>query len=94
MKITDNTSAVLREVAQRSSAGLKKLEAVIVSAAKKIVTVKTGALQNSTTAEVVGNKLLVGSPLKYAPKVEMDKPFLRPALMQGKDAAKSIFKAR
>jgi len=92
VKITDNTNAVLGEVNRRTSAGLKEIAPIVVNTAKRDVVVVSGDLQDSITAEVEGNKLTVGSPLPYAPKIEMDKPFLRPALEKTRAEIKRVFK--
>lgn len=93
MKITDNTKAILAEANSRASAGLEKIEPIILGTAKRDVVVVTGALRDSITAEVEGNRLTVGSPLPYAPKIEMDKPFLRPALESNRTKIQEIFGA-
>jgi len=94
MKITDNTAGVLAEAKKRTSAGLEEIAPEIVEAAKRTVPVVSGDLQRSISAEVKDNRLTVGSPLEYAPKVEMDKPFLRVALEKSRTAIKKIFKVR
>lgn len=93
MKITDNTAAVLIEADRRASAGLKRIAPMVEASAKEIVPVVSGDLQDSISAEVKDNRLTVGSPLIYAPKVEMDKPYLRPALYKHLGDIQRIFKA-
>lgn len=92
MKIIDNTSAVLGEVNRRVSAGLAEIAPTIVATAKQDVVVVSGDLRESITAEVSDVKIVVGSHLPYAPKVEMDKPFLRPALEKARSKIKRVFK--
>ena len=92
MKITDNTAGVLREVQKRTSAGLKEVAPDIVRAAKRTVPVVSGNLQRSITVEISEDKVVVGSPLDYAPKIEMNKPFLRPALEGARAKIKRVFK--
>lgn len=92
MRITDNTTGVLREVDKRASAGLIEVAKEVKSIAKQDVVVVSGDLRDSITAEVSGNKAIIGSPLNYAPKIEMDKPFLRPALEKARAKIKRVFK--
>ncbi len=92
MKITDNTSAVLKEANRRVSAGLAEIAPAIVATAKQDVVVVSGDLQRSIVAEVSDTKIVVGSHLPYAAKVEMDKPFLRPALEKARSKTKRVFK--
>lgn len=92
MRITDNTSAVLREARRRVSAGLVEIAPAIVATAKKDVVVVSGDLRESISAEVGDVKIVVGSHLPYAAKVEMDKPFLRPALEKTRAKIKKVFK--
>ena len=77
----DNTSAVLNEAGRLADELLEETALDVVETAKAIVVVKTGALQDSIDAEWVNDKeIAIGSPLDYAAKIEMDKPYLRPAL--------------
>ncbi len=92
MKITDNTSAVLREVNRRVSLGLEEVAPVLEATAKKLVTVVTGTTRDSISAEVIDGRLVVGTPLDHAAKLEMDKPFLRPALEASMTKIKRVFK--
>lgn len=92
MKITDNTAGVLREVQRRISAGLAEIAPEVEFIAKRDVVVVSGDLQRSITAEVEGNRLVVGSPLVYAAKVEMDKPYLRPALEAVRAKIRRVFR--
>ncbi len=92
MKITDNTSAVLGEARRRVSAGLVEIAPAIVATAKQDVAVVSGDLRESITAEVKDDKIVVGSHLPYAPEVEMNKPFLRPALEKARSKIKRVFK--
>jgi len=80
MKITDNTKGVLAAVSSKVTKTLEKIKPVIVNSAKENVPVVSGNLQRSIDGEVSENKLVVGSPLEYAPKIESDSPYLRPAL--------------
>ena len=81
MPITkDNTAGVLQEVDKRKSKGLKEIASDVVTTAKLLVVVKTGDLQRSITAEISDNTVKIGSPLKYAAKIERVNPYLRPAL--------------
>lgn len=95
MAITkDNTAGVLREVDRRISVGLKEVTSSVVSMAKTLVVVKTGALQSSIEGQITDNKATIGSPLKYAAKIERDNPYLRPALEAEKINIRRIFKAK
>ncbi len=94
MKMTNNTADILAEVNRRASAGLKEVGEIIKPSAKDIVVVVSGDLRDSITAEVSEKELVVGSPLAYAPKIEMDKPFLRLALIQNKEKIRKIFRAK
>lgn len=92
MKITDNTAGVLAEAQRLTSAGLEEIAQEVVFIAKRDVVVVSGDLQRSITAEVEDEKVVVGSPLVYAAKVEMDKPYLRPALEAVRATIKRIFR--
>ncbi len=92
MKITDNTAGVLREARKRTSAGLGEIAPEVERIAKRDVVVVSGDLQRSISAEVEDDRLVVGSPLIYAAKVEMDKPYLRPALEAVRAKIKRVFK--
>ena len=92
MRITDNTAGVLREAQKRTSAGLKEVADEVVRIAKRDVVVVSGDLQRSIAAEVSEDKAIVGSPLIYAPIVEMNKPYLRPALEAVRAKIKKVFK--
>lgn len=78
--IKDNTSAVLREVDKRIVENLNELSSNVQTEAERIVHVKTGKLQRSIIKRVFRRKAVIGSPVKYAPFVEMRFPYLRPAL--------------
>ena len=93
MRIQDNTAGVLAEASKRASAGLKRVAPMVKASAKEIVPVVSGDLQDSITAEVKGNRLTVGSPLVYAPIVEMNTPYLRPALHKNLGKIQQVFKA-
>ncbi len=93
MRITDNTAGVLAEAQKRTSAGLKRVAPLIVASAKEIVPVVSGDLRDSISAGVKDNQLIVGSPLKYAAKVEMNTPYLRPALYKHLSDIQRAFKA-
>lgn len=92
MKITDNAAGVLQEAQKRSSAGLEEVAKAVVIIAKRIVVVQSGRLQRSITAEVSENKAVIGSPLDYAAEVEMNKPYLRPALEAARAKIRRVFK--
>lgn len=95
MPITkDNTAGVLREVDRRISAGLKEVAPGVVSMAKILVPVVSGDLQRSIIAEFSKDKVVVGSPLDYAVKIETDNPYLRPALEANKINIRRIFKTK
>ncbi len=80
MKIINNTTGVLQEADRLILKALEEVTPKIEATAKQTVIVKSGDLKDSITAEVSSKKAVIGSPLDYAPKVEMNKPFLRPAL--------------
>lgn len=85
---------VLQEVDKRTSVGLKKVTAGVVSMAKILVVVKTGALQRSIEGQITDGKAIIGSPLDYAAKIEEDNPYLRPALEANRITIKQVFKTR
>ncbi len=93
MRIIDNTADVIAEAQKRTSAGLRQLAPMVEASAKEIVPVVSGDLRDSITAEVKDNTLTVGSPLKYAQKVEMNTPYLRPALYKNLSNIQRVFKA-
>jgi len=98
MKIKDNTSAVLREVDRRSTEALNESAAFVKAIAKRDVVVKTGKLQRSIDAETVEEagikKAVIGSPLNYAPIIETEQPFLRPALHGSLNFIRKVFRVR
>ena len=85
MKITNHTVDLLVEVDKRLAVNLDEIADDIVTEAKRIVPVRTGALRDSIEAEVVDNHIIVGSSLDYAPIVEANSPYLRPALEAVRD---------
>ncbi len=91
--IIDNTDKVLREVRRKSSAGLREIAPVIVKEARRVVVKKSGRLERSITAKISDKKVVVGSPLNYAPKIETNKPYLRPALLAVKEQLRKVFRA-
>ena len=93
MRIRDNTAGVLAEAQKRTSVGLKRVAPMVEASAKEIVPVVSGDLQRSISAEVKDNTLTVGSPLVYAPIVEMNTPYLRPALHKNFGNIQRVFKA-
>ena len=92
MMIKDNTANVLQEADRRISKGLDIIDKDIEKLAKVIVVVKSGDLQRSITTVREDKKIIVGSPLKYAAKIEMDKPYLRPALEGVTATIRRVFK--
>lgn len=76
----DYTAEVIAEADRLAVDALEEVEPVMLRVAKAIVPVKTGALRDSIEAEVEDKKLTMGSPLVYAPKIEVSQPYLRPAL--------------
>lgn len=98
MKITDNTTGVLREVDRRSTKALNESAVFVKTVAKRDVVVKTGKLQRSIDAEMVEEagkkKIVIGSPLNYAPIIETEQPYLRPALHSNLNFIRKVFKAK
>lgn len=94
MRIIDNTKDVLAEVDNLATEKLSEVASLVKNTAKDIVVVVTGKLQRSITSKVEDKKAIIGSPLVYAPKIEMNKPFLRPAVIQNKENIRRIFKAK
>lgn len=88
----DNTAGVLREVDRKVSQGLSEIAPAVETLAKQTVVVVSGDLQRSITTEISDNEVRIGSPLKYAPKIEMDKPFLRVALEGTMAKIRRVFK--
>lgn len=93
MAIKNNTVNVLREVDRLITKGLEEITPKIESTAKKTVVVVTGKLQRSITTKIEDKKAVIGSSLVYAPKVEMDKPFLRVALENNMTNIRKAFNA-
>ena len=56
--------------------------------------IHVGHLIHLENAKALGDKLVVGSPLEYAPEVESAKPFLRPALHGSLPAIRREFKTK
>ena len=92
MIIKDNTEGVLQEVDRRITKGLEEVAPIVRDTAKDVVPVVTGKLQKSIIAEIDDNKAIIGSPVEYAPYVEMNKPYLRLALEKSKAIIKRTFK--
>jgi len=65
-----------------AKAHLGRLASEVVQEARKKAPVKTGRLRESIRAEidVESGEIAIGSPLYYAPYVEVTKPYLEPAL--------------
>lgn len=65
----------------KAEADIEQIAAEVVREAKRVVPVLTGALRRSIRAEVDIKKreIAIGSPLHYAPYIEITKPYLRPA---------------
>ena len=91
MKIIDNTAAVLSKMNSLIDEKLNIIEENLLSSAKRRVVVKSGKLQRSITTKIEDNELTLGSPLPYAPIIEAEQPFLRPALVENKDIIKKVF---
>ncbi len=66
----------------KAKAHLEQLASEIVTEAKRRAPVQTGRLRESIRAEIdiETGEIAVGSPLYYAPYVEITKPYLTPAL--------------
>jgi len=66
----------------RAKSNLAQLALEVLREARRIVPVKTGALKKSLRAEidVRTGEIAIGSPIHYAPYVEIHKPYLAPAL--------------
>ena len=92
MIIKDNTEGVLQEVDRRITKGLEEIAPIVRDTAKDVVPVVTGKLQKSIIAEIDDNKAIIGSPVEYAPYVEMNKPYLRPALEAVKIKIRRVFR--
>lgn len=91
MKIIDHSNVFLAEMKLKIDEILEEVKPIIVNSAKEIVPVVTGALKESIQGEVENNKLTVGSEKEYSVKVEMNKPYLRPALMNNIPVIKKKF---
>jgi len=91
-KIQDNTANVLQELENRVTEALSTVGSKIVATAKRIVPVDTGALQRSIEDEASEGVLMIGSDKDYAAKIEIDQPYLRPALMENLDAIAKAFR--
>lgn len=94
MKITDNTSGVLREVDRRITQSLEESVSIVKEKAIATVAVKTGATKRSIDSKVEGHKAVVGAGTEYAPHLEIRKPFLRPALHGSLNLIRKVFGAR
>ena len=92
VRIIDNSSSVVAEASRRITAALTKVKPKIVASAQKYVPVISGDLQRSIEAEVEDGQLRVGSPLVYAAKVEMNTPYLRPAVLDNIEELRRAFK--
>ena len=90
------TAAAARLLAQLEAArdrALHRIGGRAVAYARANCPVKTGALRASIAYEVKDGVLRVGSPLRYAAKVEREKPFLRPALQNHREEYRRIARA-
>lgn len=92
MAIKDNTAGVLQEVDRRIAAALEDVAPKVTKTAKDVVVVVTGKLQRSITEKIDKRKAVIGSPLVYAPMVEINKPYLRVALETNKENIRRAFK--
>lgn len=90
--LSDNSAAVLREMSARITEALKVVGPKIVASAKDIVPVVSGDLQSSIESEVEDKTLTVGSDKDYAAKVEVNTPYLRPAVMNNMKEIRDAFR--
>ena len=67
VKITDNTGQVLSGLKAQAARALEIIGGKAESYTKALTPVDTGALRNSFTHSVDGNKVTVGSNIEYAP---------------------------
>lgn len=71
VKITDNTGQVLSGLKAQVARALEIIGGKAESYTKALTPVDTGALRNSFTHSVDGNKVTVGSNLEYSSYVEL-----------------------
>ena len=67
----------LRAAAARA---MEEIAARAEDYARQLAPVRTGRLRDSVTGAASQNEAAVGSGVPYAARVELEKPFLRPAL--------------
>lgn len=92
MRIKDNTRGVLREIDLKAEIALLKAGRMVESTAKRLVVVVTGKTQASITTQHEKRKETIGSLLEHVPRLEIAKPFLRPALHANLENIRRLFK--
>lgn len=94
IKNLDSLTKKLNNIAALDISAALELGALrVVRDAKLLVPVDTGILRSSITHDVQGNIATVGTPVEYAPKVELGlgqraQPYLQPALVINREAIK------
>ena len=95
----DNTDDFLKKVQAKTTAGLRRVTALVERDAKLFCPVKTATLKRSITHEFIDkNTAVVGTNIEYAPFVELGtskmtaKPYLRPALHKNEKEIRKILR--
>lgn len=85
-EFTDHTPEAKADMERKIKIALEKIGLLCEGYAKKECPVDTGNLRNSISHEVGNREVIIGSPVEYAPYVEMGtsrtpaQPYLRPAI--------------
>ena len=78
--IWDNTAEFREALAACRARALEEMGALAAEAAREGAPVRTGRLRDSVECRVGSEAAEVGSSLEYALFVELEQPFLRPAV--------------
>lgn len=95
-RFVDHSPEIRRALNEAERRALEKVGMFVESEAQENAPVDTGRLRNSITHEVEGRYAVIGTPVEYAPHVELGtsrskaQPYLRPAIEENRDTIKQI----
>ena len=95
-RFVDHSPEIKKALTEAERRALEKVGMFVESEAQENAPVDTGRLRNSITHEVEGRFAVIGTPVEYAPHVELGtsrsraQPYLRPAIEENRDTIKKI----
>jgi HK97 gp10 family phage protein len=96
IRLIDNSPQVIKALTAAEEEVLWEIGMLVDNEATENAPVDTGRLRNSITHEVEGRYAVIGTPVEYAPHVELGtskakaQPFLRPAVEENINEIKKI----